>query len=158
MATLTHRRRSLAPLVCVTLIVLSACLADAQQVDPKVMFFALEGGVPRGLRDLQAFGLSRETTAHGAPHLSGWVMTDRDDPDSSTSDMRTVRDDGRTLSFTAKTKQGYLVTFDGRFLHRGNLRPFLNKGVPVVEGVARKFRAGRKVAEGRIRFSCGTGD
>jgi hypothetical protein len=145
-------------LVCWAVLVLQPFPAGAQQSNPEVDYFVLGEKYPRGLSDFQAFGLFRQETKSGRPRYSGWLMTDREHPDRSTSAMKALRLTGRRLSFTATTRAGLVMTFDGRFLRGGDLRPFFNKDIPVVEGVARKFRKGRKVAEGKMRFTCGTGD
>lgn len=137
--------------------VLSPGQASAQQTNPEVQFYVLGDKYPKGLSDFQAFGLFRKETGRGKPAFSGWVMSDRDDPNGSAFDMGTIRLRGKRLAFTTVSHKGLVFTFDGQFLRSGDFRPYFNRQVPVVEGMVRKFRKGRKVAEARMRFSCGSG-
>jgi hypothetical protein len=139
------------------IIMLASLTAAAQQTNAEVMYFVQGEKYAKGLGDFQAFGLSREQAKGGKFHFSGWIMTDREDPDNSTSDMDSVKVNGPNLSFSGKARKGIRFTFDGRFLQSGDFTKYLNKDIPVVEGVVRKYHNGQKVAEGKERFTCGSG-
>jgi hypothetical protein len=147
----------IAGFVSIVVLVLPPFPARAQQTNPDVMYFVLGEKYPKGLNDFQVFGLSREATKGSKPRFHGWVMRDREDPDNSTCDMETVQIKGQNLSFNTKTRQGVRFTFDGRFLRSGDFQPFFKTTVPVVEGIVRKYCNGKKVAEGKTRFTCGSG-
>lgn len=151
----TARRRAIGIAALLVLVPLSLP-AEAQQTNPDMMYFVQGEKYPRGLSDFQAFGLSRRATRSGAV-FSGWVMADRSNPDDSTIEMKTVRVQGQSLSFTTKPRQGTVFAFDGRFLKRGDFQRFYGDAVAVVEGTARKLRGGKTVARARLRFTCGTG-
>jgi hypothetical protein len=122
-----------------------------------VNYFVLGEKYPKDLGDFQAFGLFRKGTSGGKAKFDGWVMTNREDPNSSSFDMKTIRMEGKHLAFTTVSHKGTVFTFAGRFLRSGDLQKYFHKEVSVVEGVVRKFRKGKKVAEGKMRFTCGIG-
>jgi hypothetical protein len=150
-------RLPFATFASIAILVLPPFHASAQQTNPDMMYFVQGEKYPKGLSDFQAFGLYREQTKGSKLTFHGWVMTDREDPDNSTCDMESVRVSGPSLSFAAKTRKGLRFTFDGRFLHSGDFRRYAGKDVPVVEGVVRKYRSGKKLAEANARFTCGAG-
>ncbi|MES2464601.1 MAG: hypothetical protein V4671_28905 [Armatimonadota bacterium] len=131
--------------------------AVAQQTNKEVMYFVQGNKYPKGLTEFQAFGLSRKVARSGSPSYTGWVMTDRGDPDGSTTEIKAIRLNGPRLSFTTTTAKGVVLSFNGRFLRRGDFRPYFGKDTPVIEGVVRKSLKGRKIAEGKMRFTCGIG-
>jgi hypothetical protein len=133
------------------------CRIVAQQTNPEVQYYVLGEKYPKGLNDFQAFGLFRKETAGGKVKLDGWVMSDREDPNDSTVTMKSLRLDGKHLTFTAQTHKGITFKFDGRFLRSGDFKPYFNKPVPIVEGMVRKLRKGRTLAEAKMRFTCGVG-
>lgn len=130
--------------------------AAAQQTNHEMQFYVLGKKHPRGLSDFQAFGLFR-SGRNGKVRLEGWAMANRSNPTGSTVDMAYVRQTGKRLIFATKPRNGRTFTFSGTFLRSGDFTPYLNKQIPVVEGTVRKFRNGRKVAEGMMRFTCGAG-
>jgi hypothetical protein len=132
------------------------CSTVAQQTNHEVQYYVLGEKYPKGLNDFQAFGLFRNQSG-GHVRLEGWVMTDRDNPNESSTNMKSLRLDGKHLRFTARARKGITFTFDGQFLRSGDFKPYFNKQVPVVEGTVRKLRKGRKIAEAKMRFTCGTG-
>jgi hypothetical protein len=142
----------------VTLLALGGGRAEArgaQQTNPEMDYFPVGKRLPKGLADFQAFGLFRKMQG-GKIQMSGWVMPNRNDPDSAVP-MQTVRVRGRGLFFSAKTGKGAVVTFEGKFLKSGDLTRYADSAAPVVEGRVRKQIRGKKVADGILRFTCGIG-
>lgn len=133
--------------------------------NPEVVYFVMgtqEGtrkeSVAKGLSDFQCFGMYQPPSNRGKSNLEGYIMTDRNDPEGSSLNMKSVRLQGKNLSFKTESRKGVAFTFEGRFLRSGDFEKLLGKPVPVIEGVVRKFRQGKKVAEAKLRFSCGRGN
>jgi hypothetical protein len=151
-----YRVRAWTLLALGILVALPFC-ATGQQTNSEVNYFVLGEKYPKGLGDFQAFGLFRKETSGGKVKLDGWVMTSREAPDNSSFDIKTIRLEGKHLAFTTVSHEGLVFTFDGQFLRSGDFKPYFNKEIPVVEGTVRKFRKGKKVAEAKMRFTCGIG-
>ncbi|MCC6445118.1 MAG: hypothetical protein IT210_16875 [Armatimonadetes bacterium] len=125
---------------------------QAQQTNPSMtVYFAVGEKYPKGLSDFQCFGLARK----GKNKFEGWVMTDRENPDNSTLDMKTVRLDGKRLLFRTVNRKGLAFSFQGRFLRAGDMSRFYGHQTPVIEGTVRKFLKGKKAAQGKMRFYTG---
>jgi hypothetical protein len=130
--------------------------ARAQQTNPEMQYYVIGEKYPKGLSDFQAFGLFRKA-AGGKARYDGWVMSNLEDPDGSVVDMASVRVEGKKLAFRTKPKKSISFAFDGVFLKSGDFKRWIHSETAVVEGRVRKLRGGRTVAEGTIRFHCGSG-
>ena len=126
----------------ILVMILLAVMANGQVKGP-VMFFPV-GKLPKGLSDFQCFGLN---PVEGKPSkVEGWVMMDRENPNESTVTTKTLSLSHGRLRFTTAARNGISFRFEGKLT-----------GSKEAEGLVTKLRSGRKTAQGRIRFSAGSG-
>jgi len=114
--------------------------------DPDGSFWVV-GNPPEGFSDFSAINLNgqrlRRLPTHGLQLNNGKTFYFKT--------LTVKRDD---FSFTTLPRGGIYYTFAGKFLRGGVFaEQDLSDEQPVLEGVLTKYKAGKKVAEAKMKFS-----
>jgi hypothetical protein len=113
--------------------------------DPDGSFWLL-GDPPNEFSDFGGINLN----AKRSRHLPGAGLQTND---GKTYRFKTLSVKRNNFTFTTMTLGGISYSFSGRFLKGGvYTSAALNDEVPVLEGTLTKFRAGKKLAEAKLKF------
>lgn len=140
--------RRLTALGMVFLVVGMAASASAQQksrFDPSGAFW-VDGEPPADFSDFSAINLNMRQLRR-LP-TSGLQLND-----GTSFRFRTVIVKQSNFTFTTVTLKGIYYTFSGKFLKGGDFAAtWQGEETPVLEGTLTKFKAGRKVADAKLKF------
>jgi hypothetical protein len=135
----------------VILILLSIATAALSQnksahFDPDGSFWIV-GDPPTEFSDFSAINLnakrSRQLSSPGVQTNNG-----------TTYRFKTLTVKQNDFNFTTVTRAGVSYSFSGKFLKGGNfVETWLGDDTPILEGTLTKFRAGKKLAEAKLKFS-----
>ncbi len=140
--------RRLTAVVMALVVVGMAASASAQQksrFDPSGAFW-VEGEPPADFSDFSAINLNMRQLRR-LP-TSGLQLND-----GTLFRFRTVIVKQSNFTFTTVTLKGVYYTFSGRFLKGGDFAAtWQGEETPVLEGTLTRFKAGKKVADAKLKF------
>lgn len=125
--------------------VASAPAQQKSRFDPSGAFW-VEGEPPADFSDFSAINLNMRQLRR-LP-TSGVQLND-----GTSFRFRTVIVKQSNFTFTTATLKGVYYTFSGRFLKGGDFAAtWQGEETPVLEGTLTKFKAGKKVADAKLKF------
>jgi hypothetical protein len=128
-----------------------ALSSSQRRFDPEGQFNPI-GSPPQGLDEVASIDLFR--SGRGRPftsHTHSGVVTTR----GVVYRFQSISASRNSMTFTTRARGGVSYRFAGRFL-KGGVFAEMDSSVwdqPMLEGTLTKLRNGRKVSEGRMRFS-----
>jgi hypothetical protein len=136
------------PLIAILLILTSAFVVAGQakqRFDPSGAFW-IEGEPPAEFKDFSAINLNMRQLRR-LP-TSGVQLND-----GTAFRFRTVVVKQDNFTFTTVARRGVSYSFAGKFLKGGDFAAtWMGEETPVLEGVLTKFKAGKKIAEEKLKF------
>ena len=140
--------RSTVKIVTILLLLATAAISQnkATRFDPDGSFWVL-GEAPHEFSEFSGINLN-------AKKLRRLPSPGLQINDGTTYRFKTLTVKQNNFSFTTVTRGGVSYSFSGRFLKGGNFAALWSGDeIPVLEGTLTKFRAGKKVAEAKLKFS-----
>ncbi len=135
-------------LILILLLIATTALAQnkSARFDPDGSFWIV-GEPPNDFSDFSAINLnakrSRQLPSPGVQTNNG-----------ATYRFKTLTVKQNDFNFTTVTRAGVSYSFSGKFLKGGSFAlTWLGDDAPVLEGTLTKFRAGKKLAEAKLKFS-----
>ncbi len=136
------------PLIAILLILTSAFVVAGQakqRFDPSGAFW-IEGEPPAEFKDFSAINLNMRQLRR-LP-TSGVQLND-----GTAFRFRTVVVKQDNFTFTTVARRGVSYSFAGKFLKGGDFAAtWMGEETPVLQGVLTKFKAGKKIAEEKLKF------
>lgn len=136
------------PIIAILLLLTTCCLAAAQskqRFDPSGAFW-IDGEPPAEFSDFSAINVNMR-------HLRRLPTSGLQLNDGAAFRFRTVTVKQNNFTFSTVIVRGVSYNFTGRFLKGGDFAAtWMGEETPVLEGVLTKFKAGKKVAEARLKF------
>ena len=140
------RRLTAVAMVFVAVALMASVSAQQKsRFDPSGAFW-VEGEPPAGFSDFSAINLNMRQLRR-LP-TSGLQLND-----GTSFRFRTVIVKQSNFTFTTVTLKGVYYTFSGKFLKGGDFAAtWQGEETPVLEGTLTKFKAGKKVADAKLKF------
>lgn len=139
-------RRTAVTLILVLIATTALAQNKSARFDPDGSFWIV-GEPPNDFSDFSAINLNakrwRQLPSPGVQTNNG-----------TTYRFKTLTVKQNDFNFTTVTRAGVSYSFSGKFLKGGNFAlTWLGDDAPVLEGTLTKFRAGKKLAEAKLKFS-----
>jgi hypothetical protein len=136
---------------CASLALPAAFPASQKKFDPEGQFNPI-GKAPQGLEEVGSIDLFR--SGNGRPftsHSHSGVVT----TNGTVYRFSSINAARNSCTFTTRTRGGVSYRFTGRFLKGGVYAEmdYSTWNQPLLEGTLSKYKNGKKVSEGRMRFS-----
>lgn len=135
------------PAIAIFLVLAMCCIAAAQskRFDPSGAFW-ISGEPPAGFADFSAINLNMR-------HLRRLPTSGLQLNDGTSFRFRTITVKQNNFTFSTVIVRGVSYSFTGKFLKGGDFAAtWMGEEEPVLEGVLTKFKAGKKVAEEKLKF------
>lgn len=136
------------PVIAIFLLLTMCCLVAAQskqRFDPSGAFW-IDGETPAEFSNFSAINVNMR-------HLRRLPTSGLQLNDGTNFRFRTVTVKQNNFTFSTVIVRGVSYNFAGRFLKGGDFAAtWMGEETPVLEGVLTKFKAGKKVAEAKLKF------